>query len=141
MLVRPERFEKLRHCRYHVRLKKALLAYLQLENSRADVGMRLASHRSPVEMRSEGPARSRAVIVSSRLWNPFHGHCGSKDETRKQQSARGHLFRAFLSSSEHPLPYATLKEMPEFPADVVFKYRHQMIVASAILQSDGKLDR
>jgi hypothetical protein len=34
-----------------------------------------------------------------------------------------------------------LKEVPEFPADIVRKYRHQMIVASAIHQADGKLEQ
>jgi Gram-negative bacterial TonB protein C-terminal len=34
-----------------------------------------------------------------------------------------------------------LKQVPEFPADIVRKYRHQMIVASAILQADGKLEQ
>ena len=38
-------------------------------------------------------------------------------------------------------PFAMLKEVPEFPADIVRKYRHQMIVASAILQPDGKLEQ
>ena len=50
-----------------------------------------------------------------------------------------HVLLALAGEDLHG--YAILKEVPEFPADIVRKYRHQMIVASAILQPDGKLEQ
>ena len=48
--------------------------------------------------------------------------------------------------TEHHSPYAILKQVPGFPADIVHKYRHQLIVASAIwpaetIQASDKIMR
>jgi hypothetical protein len=38
-------------------------------------------------------------------------------------------------------PYAMLKEIPEFAPDVLSKYAHKVIVASAIMNTSGKLEQ
>ena len=38
-------------------------------------------------------------------------------------------------------PYAKLKEIPEFTSEIMSKYRHRLIVASAIIDASGKLDQ
>jgi len=38
-------------------------------------------------------------------------------------------------------PYAMLKEIPEFPPDLLHKYAHKVIVASAIMNTTGKLEQ
>jgi hypothetical protein len=38
-------------------------------------------------------------------------------------------------------PYAMLKEIPEFPPDLLHKYARKVIVASAIMNTSGKLEQ
>lgn len=38
-------------------------------------------------------------------------------------------------------PYATMKEVPQFSAELLRRCSHKLIVASAVMGSDGKLDR